>query len=392
MEVEQRREAIKHVKELLAEPVEILVVDDCPVQAELLRYILENQKYLVSIARNGQEALDKLEERRPTLVISDIAMPEMDGFELCRRIKAVDRFKDLPVIILTSLNDLSHVMQGLKCGTDNFISKPYNAEFLLSRIRHVLMNQGLRKTRPHQMGMEIFFDGQKHFIKSDRVQILDLLISTFEGAVEKNKALEEANRELIKARDLLQRQTEELMALSLRDGLTGLYNRRAFMTLAEHQLKVAERTETSLLLMFIDLDDLKAVNDLYGHAMGDRVLVATANILGTVFRQSDLVARLGGDEFVVLYLCSNADAPEAVVERLQKRLRQYNACPKEHPNNLSFSIGFAWYNPGCPVPLEELLQEADDMMYAQKKAKKQGVGYPSPADLATPPPGKGMLH
>ena len=127
-----------------------------------------------------------------------------------------------------------------------------------------------------QQGIEIFFEGKKHYINSDPGQILSLLISTFESAVAKNQELEASNQELARAKELLEKQAEELQALSLRDGLTGIYNRRGFMTLAEHQIKVASRTQTPLFLMFIDLDDLKYINDTYGHAMGDRALADTA--------------------------------------------------------------------------------------------------------------------
>ncbi len=123
--------------------------------------------------------------------------------------------------------------------------------------------------------------------------------------------------------------------------------------------------------MFIDLDDLKYINDTYGHAMGDRALLATAQILQTTYRQSDLVARLGGDEFVVLHLCSATDCADTILDRLQDHLREYNSRPQDHPFQLSLSVGFAWYDPRYPLTLEELLQEADEMMYDRKKEKKQ---------------------
>ena len=98
----------------------------------------------------------------------------------------------------------------------------------------------------------------------------------------------------------------------------------------------------------------------------------------TTYRQSDLIARLGGDEFVVLHLCSAADCADAILDRLQDHLSEYNATPKDHPFKLSLSVGYAWYDPDYPLTLEELLKEADEMMYARKKEKK--------AKLKTPPP------
>ncbi len=363
---------------LIPEQLEILIAEDSPTQAERLKYILEQQKFRVTWARHGKEALNRLEQSHPAMVISDIIMPEMDGFELCSRIKSDNRLKHIPVILLTSLSSMEDVLYGLKCGAENFITKPYSEKSLLTRIEYILLNKNLKSGSQFQQGMEIVFGGKKHFINSDPGQILSLLISTFESAVAKNQELESSNQKLARAKDLLEKQAAELQALSLRDGLTGLYNRRGFMTLAEHQMKVASRTQTPLFLMFIDLDDLKCINDMYGHAMGDRALVDTAQVLQTTYRQSDLIARLGGDEFVVLHICSTTDCADAILDRLQDHLRLYNSTPQDHPFQLSLSVGFAWYDPHYPMDLEELLKEADEMMYARKKAKK--------AKLKTPPP------
>ncbi len=304
------------------------------------------------------------------MVISDIIMPEMNGFELCHRIKTDDRFKHIPVILLTSLSSMEDVMHGLKCGAENFITKPYNDKLLLTRIEYILLNKNVKKVSQMQEGIEIVFGGKKHFIKSDPGQILSLLISTFESAVAKNQELEATNQKLARAKELLEKQAEELQALSLRDGLTNIYNRRGFITLAEHQIKVASRSQTPLFLLFADLDDLKFINDTYGHAMGDRALLAVTQILQTTYRQSDLIARLGGDEFVVLHLCSTADCADVILDRLQDHLSGYNATPQDHPFQVSLSVGYAWYDPHYPLTLEELLKVADEMMYARKKEKK----------------------
>ena len=127
-------------------------------------------------------------------------MPEMDGYELCRQIKEDENFKDIPVILLTQLSEPEDIIKGLDCGADNFITKPYDEEFLLSRIQYILANSELRKGSIHtEMGIEIFFAGQKHFISSDRMQILDLLFSMFYNVIQNNRELEQANRELKEA-------------------------------------------------------------------------------------------------------------------------------------------------------------------------------------------------
>ncbi|MBI4523298.1 MAG: response regulator [Deltaproteobacteria bacterium] len=174
----------------------ILVVEDSPTQAEQLRYILERHFYRVSMARNGQEALALLNQEKPTMVVSDVLMPVLDGYELCRRIRSDKNLRDLPVILLTSLSDPEDVVKGLECGADNFITKPYDPSYLLSRVEYMLANEHLRQYESTNMGVEVYFAGRKHFITSDRLQILNLLLSTYELAVQKNRELSTAQEEL----------------------------------------------------------------------------------------------------------------------------------------------------------------------------------------------------
>lgn len=175
---------------------EILIVEDSPTQAEQLQHILEGSGYHPLIASNGREALDILGRRRPAIVVSDIVMPEMDGFDLCMRIKADERFKGIPVILLTALSGPEDVLRALQSGADSFITKPYDEEYLLARIRHVLLNLELRKTSKTRNGTQISFKGEKYHISSGRQQILDLLLSTYETAVMKNRQLKEAQDKL----------------------------------------------------------------------------------------------------------------------------------------------------------------------------------------------------
>jgi len=184
--------------------VEILVVEDSPTQALHLKHILQQHSYAVTVAKDGKDALRIMRENKPTIVISDILMPEMDGYELCRQIRADENLQYIPVILLTQLVDPRDVIRGLLSGADNFVTKPYSEQFLISRIQYILANQELRRNSITEMGIEIFFAGQKHFITSDRMQILDLLFSTFENAVQRNQELEEANKELRKALETIE--------------------------------------------------------------------------------------------------------------------------------------------------------------------------------------------
>lgn len=163
-----------------------------------------------------------------------------------------------------------------------------------------------------------------------------------------------------------------LRAMSLVDDLTGLYNRRGFLTLARQQLRVADRMRKRVSHIFVDLDGLKAINDTLGHREGDLALVETADLLKATFRESDIIARIGGDEFVVLAMENAGTAPEPWSERLQENLRARNALPdRRFP--LSVSTGVTHYDPDFPCPIDDLLERADSLMYQEKRSKRSSA-------------------
>jgi len=162
---------------------------------------------------------------------------------------------------------------------------------------------------------------------------------------------------------------EALLAISLTDELTNLYNRRRFFVLAEQYLKIAIRRKKRSLLFYIDMDDLKWINDHCGHNEGDQALIALAGILRRTFRESDVIARIGGDEFVVL-LESTDENDEMLIDRLYENIRDYNAKVSRN-YKLSASVGGAHFNPENPIPIDELLSKADALMYAQKRNRRK---------------------
>jgi diguanylate cyclase (GGDEF)-like protein/PAS domain S-box-containing protein len=162
---------------------------------------------------------------------------------------------------------------------------------------------------------------------------------------------------------------EELRVMSLRDVLTGLYNRRGFLTLAEQQLKIASRMQKGMLMIFADLDGMKQINDDLGHQEGDRALIDIAQILKKTFRESDIIARHGGDEFVILSLETPEFGADLLVNRLAEHMHYHNRY-ESRPYSLSLSMGFARYDPEKPMSLHELLVKADSMMYEEKKSRK----------------------
>jgi diguanylate cyclase (GGDEF)-like protein/PAS domain S-box-containing protein len=178
---------------------------------------------------------------------------------------------------------------------------------------------------------------------------------------------------VVNARDLTERQRlqAELRRMSVTDDLTGLNNRRGFFMLAEQEMKLARRLKKDLLLVFVDLDDFKSINDTHGHQVGDQALVETAEILRTTFRESDVLARLGGDEFVALAMFSPEEGDDLIETRLHQTLAEHNARPSRR-YTLSISTGAARFDARNVQSLAELMAMADDALYEKKRARKQG--------------------
>ena len=161
---------------------------------------------------------------------------------------------------------------------------------------------------------------------------------------------------------------EKFRALSLKDDLTQLHNRRGFEFLAEQQFKIDSRTKKGMLLLFADVDKMKWINDNLGHKRGDEALIDTANILKKHIRKADILARFGGDEFVALLNYSSEAFPEILIRRIEKSLENYNGGGAQD-FKLSLSLGFARYDPESPCSVDELLDQADKNMYKHKEGK-----------------------
>ena len=269
--------------------VHILIVEDSRTQALEIQYFLEQNDYKVSVAEDGEQAFDMLKDITPTIIVSDIIMPRMNGYELCDKIKKNDRLKKIPIILLTSLSDPEDVINGLICGASNFIVKPFDKKFLLSRIRYILINQEIRETASSQMGIEIIFREKKYFLSSERVQMIDLLLSTYEVAIQKNLDFQRSNEELQQARKNLEKRVRERTAelsksnVQLQKEIEERKHAEEALRRSENELAIKNRISQVFItapddklfgnVLQVILDTLKSKYGVFGYIDEDGALV-----------------------------------------------------------------------------------------------------------------------
>jgi sigma-B regulation protein RsbU (phosphoserine phosphatase) len=218
--------------------VDVVVAEDSRIQARMLEKVLVEAGHRVRLAEHGGKALDLVRERRPDVIISDIEMPEMDGYTFCKQVKSDPQLRTVPLILLSTLSDPVDIIRGLDAGADNYVTKPYDPAYLLARMGDLLATP-LAAEAGNEATLDVTLAGQTFQVKAGRQQVLNLLVSTFENAVSKNRELVVANRDLSLARDELQRSNQELTTLNER-----ISRINAHMT---RDLEAAARVQRSLL-------------------------------------------------------------------------------------------------------------------------------------------------
>ncbi len=354
----------------MSDSLNIIIVEDSATQAASLRQILEKQGHRIRVAVNGRAALDEIAAGKPDVLITDIIMPEMDGYELCRTVKSDDNLKDIPVMLLTSLSSPADVLKALQNGADNFITKPVNEEFLGSRIASILANRDMRNQAGSEngKGTRLIYGNETHEVNSGLFQVTELLISTYEGAILKNRELQDANLELRKIRTKLEAANRELKSMVNLDGLTFIANRKYFDEYLEDKVNKCRREGTGLGLLMLDIDFFKNYNDSLGHLAGDEALKKISRVLKAVAAEIGFTARYGGEEFAVVL----EDVSEAVVRATAERIRvQVAELGIEHPassvaNHVTVSIGAALMTPEADDRPEKWIRAADDRLYDAK--------------------------
>jgi PAS domain S-box-containing protein len=236
----------------------ILVVEDSATQAAQIKYLLEIYQFKVIVTQNGRQALVWLSKHKPSLVISDILMPEMNGFELCERIKSDERTEDIPVILLTSLSDPDEVIEGLSCGADSFITKPYNNEYLISNIEQTLTEKATPESKRDTKGIEINYSGKKRLIRTRTQKVIKLLLNIYQGAIHQNN-------ELIQTRDelrLLNERLEDLVEERTRADELIIANKELAFQNEEKQKRADELIIANKELAFQNEEKQKRANEL----------------------------------------------------------------------------------------------------------------------------------
>ena len=286
----------------------ILLVEDNPGDARLIQEALSDiAKFRFELVhcKTLGQALEFCSKNVPDAILLDLGLPDSQGLDTVRSMH--EAAQQTPIAVLTVRDEEKLAIQSLHEGAQDYLPK--------SQINGALVWRALRYAMERQ-----------------HIQL-------------------------------------ELLNLSLIDELTGLNNRRGFLALGEHYVKLANRSGMPFMVAFVDLDDMKKINDTFGHQEGNRALVEAANVLRDSCRRSDILCRFGGDEFAILIADVNTKCGDVVLRRIQQKLHSCNATEGRR-YALSLSVGIVAANVTEPADLEQLLHEADSLMYAEKQKKK----------------------
>ena len=307
----------------------IVIVDDMPDNLRLLTGILNEQGYKVRPAPSGTRALATIHKEPPALILLDIMMPDMDGYEVCRQLKAVEQTRDIPIIFLSALNEVFDKVKAFKAGGIDFITKPFQVEEVLARVRTHLT------IRAQQAALAL-----------------------------KNEEWEKKNA-------LITEQAKKLEQLATKDYLTGLSNRRDFQIKAHLEVKRYRRNKKPFAIIMIDIDHFKKVNDTHGHDFGDSVLVATGRKLEKTLRAQDIVARWGGEDFIALLPETEAVGAQHAAEKIRMEIatRWHNS--KDVSTEVTATLGIAVFD-GCGS-IEDCIKRADKALYVGKEGGRNRV-------------------
>lgn len=405
------------------ESLRILLIEDNANDALAIKIMLESADFPFKLEKADtlKSGLDILSEKQIDVILLDLGLPDSKGLNTF--VNLFDEYPDIPIVMYTGLEDEDIAIKALQKGAQDYLVKgEVDSRLLVRAIRYSIERHRLRvelkrmsteleksETRFRDLierssdGMLIVdSDGIIQYVNPAAELIFnhkakELIDESFEFSLEpgETKTIDIPSREgeivkaemrvmqtelrgstfyIIDLKDITEivEHVEEkkiLREMTLRDELTGLYNRRGFYTHAEHIIKVSKRNRDKMILFFIDVDNLKSINDTYSHQAGDDALIDTTNIIKKTFRESDIIARFGGDEFVILARLVKKSLGEKLSGRFKKNLNTHNR-KNIRPYKLSLSVGVAQCGSKPNISIDDLLKRADESMYKQKQIKK----------------------
>lgn len=297
----------------------VLLIEDDEVAARLMMNYLSNTDYTIEHYTDGATALQRTERGQVDVILLDILLPGMDGFEVCQHVKSLEHTQNTQIVMMTCLQDTESKVRGIELGVDDFLVKPINPEVLNARIRSLVKKK----------------------------EYLDRL------ALEYERALHSA----------------------ITDPLTGLYNRGYLQQFLQLEIDRSLRQRHPLSLLMFDIDDFKQYNDTLGHLAGDQVLWELGQVIHATIRKIDIAARYGGEEFVIVLPYTEESGAAVVAERLRKAVEEHSFSYKGRyvERNITISIGLACFRQQVDKPVEYLINEADMALYQAKDAGKNQV-------------------
>ncbi len=294
----------------------VLIVDDVRSNLKVVGAILDRVGYSTTFATSGQQAFERMKKSKPDLILLDVMMPEMDGIEVCKQIKGMSQYEEIPIIFVTASHENKTIMEAFEQGAVDYITKPFYSGELLARVKIHL--------------------------------------------------------ELKYTRDELKKTLISLNTLATIDGLTGVFNRRHLFILAEQEFHRVRRYGSSFSVFILDVDHFKQINDNYGHNIGDETLKSLAITTQELLRKVDLFGRFGGEEFVVFLPETDIDQALQVAERIRQKIANLNLEFDSKILPITVSIGLATYVSTDPT-IDEMLKRADLALYEAKRGGRNQV-------------------
>lgn len=338
----------------------ILIVDDNPDNLRLLFDLLDDVGFEVRVAQDGESGIEKVKLAPPDLILLDVMMPGIDGFETCIRLKANPLSAEIPIIFMTALSDPSDRLRGLQLGAVDYLVKPFDRQEILARVQLHLnlyhLTEQLKQEVRERTAAELALQNLNQELEK-RVEVRTAELS------QALSTLEQTHKELLT-------QKQRFQHAALHDALTGLPNRVWLMNRLELLLEQArQEPELVYAVLFVDLDRFKVVNDSLGHIVGDELLKQVAARLQDCLSDSDTLIRFGGDEFIILLTqMANSNQATRVAEEIQAQF-QHPFQLQSHQIYTGASVGITLSTLGYQKP-EEILQDADVAMYYAKHGGK----------------------